>query len=220
MLQHRFGATAGEIYCLRMMCHSVQRSFVDAPDYAKFEHEKYRSPKCYRNHNRGSDARRGHGVDVSRARASTSSVISSTLARRRQTDAQIGDWCPVAVTTQRGALCREILTSLPEWFGRPASVDAYVEDADGLPMLACFGKDGVVASFLSLKVQTDAATKVLVMGVKPHWHRRGIGRALMEAAAARAAFSRRDLPYSQNARPYASQPSLCSHAKVLRDMRI
>jgi GNAT superfamily N-acetyltransferase len=73
--------------------------------------------------------------------------------------------------------------SQPEWFGIPASIDAYASAADGLPMLACFEPAGDVVGFVSVKTHTPAAAEVYVMGVKRAWHRRGIGRALIEAAA-------------------------------------
>ena len=49
---------------------------------------------------------------------------------------------PVSVLTGRGDICREVLESLPEWFGIPASVENYVAAADELPMLACFDPPG------------------------------------------------------------------------------
>ena len=82
-----------------------------------------------------------------------------------------------------GGICREVLESLPEWFGVPASIDAYVSASDGLPMLACFGPVGDVVGFVSVKIHTLAAAEVCVMGVRRAWHSRGIGRALIEAAA-------------------------------------
>ncbi len=51
---------------------------------------------------------------------------------------------PIAVVNGRGAICREVLEALPEWFGIPTAAEVYV------------------------------------MGVKRPWHRRGIGRALIE----------------------------------------
>ncbi|MBV8088368.1 MAG: GNAT family N-acetyltransferase [Alphaproteobacteria bacterium] len=90
---------------------------------------------------------------------------------------------PVRVFDERGAICREVLESLPEWFGIPASVDAYVTAADGLPMFACFEPGGDVVGFVSVKTHTPSAAEVYVLGVKRAWHRRGIGRALIEAAA-------------------------------------
>ena len=71
---------------------------------------------------------------------------------------------PVPVLDGRGALCREVLASLPAWFGIPEAVEAYVAAAEGLPMLACFDSAGRVAGFPSLKANTPAATEVQVMG--------------------------------------------------------
>jgi GNAT superfamily N-acetyltransferase len=89
-------------------------------------------------------------------------------------DAPVAVLQPVPVFDARGAICREVVESLPEWFGIPAAIDAYVSAADGLPMLACFEP---------VKTHTPAAAEVYVMGVKRAWHRRGVGRALIEAAA-------------------------------------
>ena len=90
---------------------------------------------------------------------------------------------PVTVIDGRGDLCREGIESLPEWFGIPASNEAFAAAAEGQPMLACFERAGGVVGFVSLRTQTAAATEIYVMGVKRAWHRRGIGRTLIEAAA-------------------------------------
>jgi len=58
---------------------------------------------------------------------------------------------PVAVRKGRGAICRRVIESLPEWFGIPASVESYVAAADELPMLACFDGAGDVVGFVSVK---------------------------------------------------------------------
>ena len=76
-----------------------------------------------------------------------------------------------------------MLESLPEWFGIPASIESYVAAADELPMLACFDPAGEVVGFVSVKTHTASAAEVYVIGVKLPWHRRGIGRALIDAAA-------------------------------------
>src|SRR5260221_7405466 len=88
---------------------------------------------------------------------------------------------PVPVLERRGPICREVLESLPEWFGIPASIDTYVAAADALPMLACFDPAGEVVGFVSVKTHTAFAAEVYVVGVKRPWHRCGIGRALIEA---------------------------------------
>jgi GNAT superfamily N-acetyltransferase len=89
---------------------------------------------------------------------------------------------PMPVLDRRGAICRDVLESLPEWFAIPASVESYVAAADELPMLACFDPAGDVVGFVSVKTYTAFAAEVYVMGVKQPWHRRGIGRVLIEAA--------------------------------------
>ena len=90
---------------------------------------------------------------------------------------------PILVLDRRGAICREVLESLPDWFGIRASIESYVAAADELPMLACFDPTGEVVGFISVKTHTPFAAEVFVMGVKQPWHRRGIGRSLIEAAA-------------------------------------
>jgi GNAT superfamily N-acetyltransferase len=94
---------------------------------------------------------------------------------------------PVPVLDRHRSLCREVLESLPAWFGIPAAVESYVAAADGLPMLACFDAAERVAGFVSVKTHTAVAAEVYVMGVKPAWRRHGIGRILIEAAARLAA---------------------------------
>jgi len=86
----------------------------------------------------------------------------------------------------KSAICRAILSELPEWFGIPEAVDFYVAAVDELPMLACRSADGNVVGFLSLKFHSAAAVEAFVLGIRPEWHRRGLGRRLFEAAAAMA----------------------------------
>ena len=87
---------------------------------------------------------------------------------------------PIAVVNGRGAICREVLEALPEWFGIPTSIESFVAAVNELPMLACFDPAGDVVGFISVKTHTPVAAEVYVMGVKRPWHRRGIGRALIE----------------------------------------
>lgn len=80
------------------------------------------------------------------------------------------------------ALCRDVLDDLPEWFGLPEAKASYVAAAAGLPMLAGL-VDGRAVGFVSLKPQTEIAVELYVLGVRRAYHRRGIGRALIESAA-------------------------------------
>lgn len=86
----------------------------------------------------------------------------------------------------KSEICREILESLPDWFGIPEAVDDYTAAVEGMPMLA--GRvDGRVVGFLSLKFHTAAAAEAFVLAVRRDWHRRGVGRALFAAAEKLAA---------------------------------
>jgi hypothetical protein len=60
---------------------------------------------------------------------------------------------PVPVRDGRGAICREVLESLPEWFAIPAAIESYVLGVTNLPMLACFESAGAVG-FVSVKERT------------------------------------------------------------------
>ena len=78
---------------------------------------------------------------------------------------------------ERSALCRRVLEALPDWFGRPDAVEEYVRDVPALPMLAVAD-----VGFLTLKVHTDTAAEIYVMGVLPEHHGAGIGTALVAEA--------------------------------------
>ena len=85
----------------------------------------------------------------------------------------------VEIVKDKGATCAEILAALPHWFGIPESNAAYARDVEALPM---FGAEqgGRVIGFLALKPQTPYATEIAVMGVRPEFHRRGAGTALVQ----------------------------------------
>lgn len=83
--------------------------------------------------------------------------------------------------TGRSEIARAILADLPAWFGIPEATEQYIAAAARLPMLAC-SVDGEIAGFLSLKREGRAAWEIHVMGVRRRRQRRGIGRALVQAA--------------------------------------
>jgi ribosomal protein S18 acetylase RimI-like enzyme len=91
------------------------------------------------------------------------------------------------ISNGKSSICRAILDDLPEWFGLPEAKETYITEADDLPMLACQDgqdDDGVPIGFISLKLHTSFAAELYVLGVKRRFHRRGVGRALIEAAVA------------------------------------
>jgi ribosomal protein S18 acetylase RimI-like enzyme len=70
-----------------------------------------------------------------------------------------------------------VLEALPDWFGLPDAVERYVHDVAALTVLAVDDN-----GFLALKVHTDTAAEIYVMGVMPEHHRAGIGTALVAEA--------------------------------------
>lgn len=86
------------------------------------------------------------------------------------------------LTRNRGRICRDILTGLPEWFGRPDSIEQYAAEAEHLPMFGFVTDDGATVGFLSVKTHFATAAEVYVLGVRRDFHRRGIGRRLFEHA--------------------------------------
>jgi GNAT superfamily N-acetyltransferase len=103
----------------------------------------------------------------------------------------IGAADAVAVTvrgplTGQGAVAERILRALPGWFGIEESVLAYVRAADEHPTFVaeCGGE---AAGFVTVKRTSDHAAELHALGVLPGRHRRGVGRALVERAAAHAA---------------------------------
>jgi ribosomal protein S18 acetylase RimI-like enzyme len=87
----------------------------------------------------------------------------------------------VEVARNKSALCREILTALPLRFGIPEALETYAAEVAALPMLGATA-GGSVIGFLALKDQTPFAAEAYVLGVRPEWHRQGVGRKLFEAA--------------------------------------
>jgi GNAT superfamily N-acetyltransferase len=92
----------------------------------------------------------------------------------------------------QGAAAERILRALPGWFGIESALLEYARAADVLPtFVAVAAGTGVDAGddtvgFVTLKATSEDALELHVMGVLPAWHRRGVGRALVERAAAHA----------------------------------
>jgi GNAT superfamily N-acetyltransferase len=93
-----------------------------------------------------------------------------------------------------------VLAALPDWFGIEDAVRDYVREVAGLPTLGV-GRDG----FLALKLHTEAAAEIYVMGVRPESQGRGIGTALLEAAE--AVLRTREVEYLQVKTLGPSHPS-------------
>lgn len=80
-----------------------------------------------------------------------------------------------------GALCRSILDALPHWFGIPTSVADYVAVADrSTSVIATADSEDV--GITTLVLHSPYAAEVYVMGVRPEYHRMGLGSAMLRAA--------------------------------------
>jgi GNAT superfamily N-acetyltransferase len=98
----------------------------------------------------------------------------------------------------QGEAAERILRTLPDWFGIEAALLDYARAADELDTLvavvarpACGGqirevRPDQVLGFVTLRETSPDALELHVMGVLPSWHRRGIGRALVDRAASHA----------------------------------
>lgn len=77
--------------------------------------------------------------------------------------------------------CSPILRALSDWFSKEETLQLYEQEIDHLPTFLA-RTEACVFSFLRLKQHTPCSAEVCVMGVRVETHRRGTGRALMEAA--------------------------------------
>jgi GNAT superfamily N-acetyltransferase len=108
----------------------------------------------------------------------------------------------------QGAVAEGILRALPGWFGIETSIAEYAAAADELPTFVAVAQahggadaaaraartpegetDGTsrdVIGFVTVRPTSEDALELHVMGVLVGWHRRGVGGALVERAAAYA----------------------------------
>lgn len=76
---------------------------------------------------------------------------------------------------------KQVLEALPEWFGNKEAVLSYAGEVSSLPLWAAMD-DVLCAGFLAVKIHYGHTGDIFVCGVRPEYHRNGIGRALYEAA--------------------------------------
>lgn len=74
--------------------------------------------------------------------------------------------------------CERILKALPEWFGVPASNEAYVRSLARLTTFVARLR-GEVVGFVAIERHFPVSAENHVIAVEPAHHRHGIGRALL-----------------------------------------
>jgi ribosomal protein S18 acetylase RimI-like enzyme len=82
-----------------------------------------------------------------------------------------------------GAICRDILATIGDWFGMPASNAEYEHLAESGPAVIAFDSDAPVGLML-LKRHFDSALEIYFLGVDINRHRQGVGRTLLAYAEA------------------------------------
>jgi ribosomal protein S18 acetylase RimI-like enzyme len=80
-----------------------------------------------------------------------------------------------------GAICAELLATVPHWFGMTDANERYQRVADRCPTLIALD-DKRAVGFLAVVRHSPHAAELHVMAVRPELHRNGIGRMLVAAA--------------------------------------
>jgi GNAT superfamily N-acetyltransferase len=80
----------------------------------------------------------------------------------------------------QGATCREILDSVPSWFGIPEANDSYVAFADTHDTWVAYSTQREPIGLVSGQSHFPEMAEIEVIAVRPEWHRAGVGRALVE----------------------------------------
>ncbi len=83
--------------------------------------------------------------------------------------------------TEKIAIARNVLEALTDWFGIEESREEYISRSADWTFLAA-QEDNKIIGFLCLKETGKATVELAVMGVIKDYHRRGIGRQLVEKA--------------------------------------
>ena len=80
---------------------------------------------------------------------------------------------------EKSSICSSVLRALPSWFGIESSIVDYTNDVQPMPFYAAFDGDKPVG-FVAIKRHNNDTAEVYVMGILKDYHRKGIGRKLVE----------------------------------------
>src|SRR5688572_5631643 len=138
----------------------------------------------------GWNARRSHRVShvLRPARVSSSRAVASRPAKRAPMitiPITSGNFSVVPLQPVHVPACEVIARALPEWFGveeGQVEMRGYLDAGVGFVALA----DGEVVGFSSARRQFEESWEITWMAVARVWHRRGVGRRLVEAAMSQA----------------------------------
>ena len=80
---------------------------------------------------------------------------------------------------EKSRVCNDILRALPDWFGVEASIVDYTDKVRHMPFYAAFDH-GKAIGFVPIKTHNSYTSEICVMGVLKEYHRKGVGRRLIE----------------------------------------
>jgi GNAT superfamily N-acetyltransferase len=89
---------------------------------------------------------------------------------------------PPSAADAKSEICREIMESLPDWFGMPEGINEHSNSVRSEPFWAMFDGERAVG-FIALAAHNPHTAEIGVMGILPECHRHGIGKRLMETVA-------------------------------------
>ena len=89
----------------------------------------------------------------------------------------------ITTAEQKSHICNNVLQALPNWFGIPESIADYVATVQDKPFYAIFAGD-IAVGFVSVKVHNPYTAEIYVMGIMEAYHRKGLGRKLIEICEA------------------------------------
>ena len=82
--------------------------------------------------------------------------------------------------TEKSRICKEIIESLPDWFGIPESNKEYITGVVETDFYAAYMHEKEVG-FFSIISHFPQTSEIYVCGILPDFHRLGIGRKLLQA---------------------------------------
>ena len=83
--------------------------------------------------------------------------------------------------TKKSEYVREVLGTLPDWFGNPESLNEYVEGVRDVPFFAAMEGEKCLG-FFAAKIHYGHTGDIYVCGVRPEHRNEGLGQALYLAA--------------------------------------
>jgi GNAT superfamily N-acetyltransferase len=83
-------------------------------------------------------------------------------------------------SVELASIVQRLLGLLPSWFDTPEANEEYVASAHRLPGLVAYAGTDAVGILLHRR-HSPSVAEIHLMAVDPSWHRRGVGRTLVDA---------------------------------------